>query len=54
MRTQGVVPRDGFETSAAVLTDGPYVGVQALDRSGRTLGRSAAVRPGELSPPSSS
>ncbi len=36
------------------LLDGPYVGVQALDRSGRTLGRSAAVRPGELSPPSSS
>jgi len=54
MRTLGVVPWNGFETSAAARTDEPYVGVEALDRRGRTLGRSAAIRPGEMASPSSS
>jgi hypothetical protein len=52
MRTLGVASRSGFETTVAARTDGPYVGVRALDRRGRTLGRSAAVRPGERSFPS--
>nr|BBG91908.1 sulfotransferase [Streptomyces sp.] len=40
------VPRNGFETSAAVAVRAPYVGVQALDRDGKVLGTSeaAAVR----------
>ena len=54
MRTLGLASRSGFETSVAARTVGPYVGVEALDRRGRTLGRSAAVRPGERSSPSSS
>ncbi|HKH11147.1 MAG TPA: arylsulfotransferase family protein [Rubrobacter sp.] len=54
MRTLGLASRSGFETSVAARTVGPYVGVEALDRRGRTLGRSAAVRPGERSFPSSS
>ncbi len=52
MRTLGVASRSGFETPVAARTDAPYVGVRALDRRGRTLGRSAAVRPGERSFPS--
>jgi hypothetical protein len=52
MKTLGLVPRNGFETSMAARTDGPYVGVEAVDRRGRTLGRSAAVRPGEQASPS--
>ncbi len=47
LKTLGSVPRSGFETAMAVRTDGPYVVVKALDRRGRTLGRSAAIRPGE-------
>ena len=47
LKTLGHVPRDGFETSAAARTDGPYVRVRALDRRGRTLGESRAIRPGE-------
>ncbi len=43
----GGVPRGGFETSVAARTDEPYVGVEAVDRHGRFLGRSPAVRPGE-------
>ena len=54
LRTLGSVPRTGFETSMAARTDGPYVGVKALDRRGRTLGRSAAIRPGERASQSSS
>jgi Arylsulfotransferase (ASST) len=54
MRTLGLASRSGFETSVAARTDEPYVGVEALDRRGRTLGRSAAVRPGERAFPSSS
>jgi hypothetical protein len=54
MKTLGLTPRSGFETSVAARTDEPYVGVEALDRRGRTLGRSAAIRPGERAFPSSS
>ena len=53
MRTLGVAPRSGFETSAAARTEGPYVAVNALDGRGGTLGRSATVRPGKLSYPPS-
>ena len=51
MKTLGLVPRNGFETSMAARTDAPYVGVEAVDSRGRTLGRSAAVRPGERAAP---
>jgi hypothetical protein len=51
LKTLGFVPRDGFETAAAARTDEPYVGVEAVDRRGRSLGRSEAVRPGERSAP---
>ncbi|MBA2510228.1 MAG: arylsulfotransferase family protein [Rubrobacteraceae bacterium] len=54
LKTLGFVPRDGFETSMVVRTDDPYFGVKAVDRRGRTLGRSAAVRPGERASPSPS
>jgi hypothetical protein len=47
LRSLGVVPRDGFETAVAARTDEPYVGVEAVDRHGRALGRSPAIRPGE-------
>jgi hypothetical protein len=49
----GSAPRTGFETSIAARTKGPYVRVEALDRRGRTLGRSAAIRPGRWSAPRS-
>jgi len=39
-------PREGFETAIAVHTVEPYVGVQAKDRSGRVLGTSKALKPG--------
>jgi hypothetical protein len=41
LKTVGFVPRDGFETAAAARTDEPYVGVEAVDRRGRLLSRSA-------------
>ena len=47
LRTLGGVPRDGFETAAAARTEAPYVGVEAVDRRGRVLGRSPTIRPGE-------
>jgi len=47
LRTLGGVPRNGFETAAAARTDAPYIGVEAIDRHGRVLGRSPAIRPGE-------
>jgi len=37
--------RDGFETTIAAKTAEPYVAVRALDRSGRALGTSKAIRP---------
>ena len=51
LRSLGYVPRDGFETTMVARTDEPYVGAEAFDHSGLTLGRSAAVRPGERSVP---
>jgi len=51
LKTAGFVPRDGFETAAAARTDAPYIGVEAVDRRGQSLGRSEAVRPGERSAP---
>jgi hypothetical protein len=36
----GATPREGFETAITVRTAGPYVSVQAKDRSGRVLGTS--------------
>jgi hypothetical protein len=47
LKSLGSVPRSGFETAAVARTEGTYVGVEAIDRRGRTIGRSAAVRPGE-------
>jgi hypothetical protein len=39
-------PREGFETAITVGTSEPYVGVQARDDSGRTLGASKAIKVG--------
>ncbi len=36
-------PREGFETSIATSSSGPYYAVQAIDRAGRVLGTSPAV-----------
>jgi hypothetical protein len=38
-----VVKRDGFETAIPVRTPKPYVGVRALDASGRTMGTSKGI-----------
>ncbi len=38
-------PREGFETVITVKTNEPYVGVKALDASGKALGSSRALRP---------
>jgi hypothetical protein len=46
LRTVGSVARAGFETTIAVRTAEPYVGVRARDRSGRALGTSRAIKPG--------
>ncbi|HWB23716.1 MAG TPA: arylsulfotransferase family protein [Gaiellaceae bacterium] len=40
--------RTGFETTLKARTDLPYIAVEALDSSGRVLGRSAAVSRGGL------
>ena len=45
LRPVETVPRDGFETTIAVRTTEPYVGVRARDRSGRVLGAARPVRP---------
>ena len=47
----GSVPRDGFETAMAARTEEPFVGVEAVDRHNRTLGRSVAIRRGMRSVP---
>jgi hypothetical protein len=39
-------PREGFETAITVHSAGPYVAVQAKDPSGRVLGISRALKPG--------
>ena len=38
-------PKEGFETVITVHTNEPYVGVQALDASGKVLGSSRAIKP---------
>jgi hypothetical protein len=45
LRPLKTVPRRGFETRIAIGT-APRVAVEALDRSGHVLGRSATIRPG--------
>jgi hypothetical protein len=46
MNPVGEVPREGFETAIEVRTSEPYVGVRARDASGRVLGTSRAIKPG--------
>ena len=43
----GSVPRDGFETAMLVQTSDPYVAARAKSASGRVLGTSKAVKPGD-------
>jgi hypothetical protein len=38
-------PREGFETVITVKTTAPYVGVRAMDASGKVLGSSRATKP---------
>jgi outer membrane protein assembly factor BamB len=38
-------PKEGFETVITVNTNDPYVGVQALDTSGKVLDSSRAIKP---------
>ena len=38
-------PKEGFETVITVETTEPYVGVKALDASGKVLGSSKAIQP---------
>jgi len=40
------VPKKGFETAITAHTDEPYIGVKAKDRTGRVLGTSKALKPG--------
>ena len=40
------VPKKGFETVITAHTDEPYLGVKAKDRTGRVLGTSKALKPG--------
>ncbi len=47
MHTLGeVVEKEGFETAIEVRTSEPHVGVRARDASGRVLGTSSAIKPG--------
>jgi hypothetical protein len=43
----GATPREGFETAITVHTAEHYAAVQAKDRSGRVLGTSKALKPGD-------
>jgi hypothetical protein len=47
LKPAGSVPRKGFETAITFQTDEPYVAVKARDRSGRVLGASEALKPGD-------
>jgi hypothetical protein len=38
-------PRKGFETVIMVKTNKPYVGVKAVDASGKVIGSSRAIKP---------
>jgi hypothetical protein len=42
-----LVPKESFETAIVVGTAEAYVGVQAKDASGRVLGTSTAIKPGD-------
>jgi hypothetical protein len=42
----GSAARKGFETVITLQTPGPYVAVEAKDRSGRVLGVSGTIKPG--------
>ncbi len=46
LKPVGFVPRDGFETTIAAHTVGPYVAVRAKDYLGQVLGTSEAIKPG--------
>jgi hypothetical protein len=47
MESIGSTPRDGFETAIVVRTDESFVAVRARNRSGRMLGESEPIEPGE-------
>src|SRR5215212_4402706 len=47
LKPAGSAPRKGFETAITFQTDEPYVAVKARDRSGRVLGASKALKPGD-------
>ncbi len=47
LKPAGSAPRKGFETAITFQTDEPYVAVKARDRSGRVLGASEALKPGD-------
>jgi hypothetical protein len=46
LESVGSAPRKGFETTIALRTEEPYVAARAMDRSGRALGTSEAVKRG--------
>jgi hypothetical protein len=45
LRPVTTAARQGFETTLVVTSEAPYVAVEALDATGRALGRSGAQRP---------
>ena len=47
LKPTGSAPRKGFETAIMFQTDEPYVAVKARDRSGRVLGASKTIEPGD-------
>jgi hypothetical protein len=47
LKSVGSAPRKGFETAITLQTDEPYVAVRAKDRSGRVLGASKTIEPGD-------
>jgi hypothetical protein len=47
LESVGSAPRKGFETAITLQTDEPYVAVRAKDGSGRVLGASKTLEPGD-------
>jgi hypothetical protein len=47
LESVGSAPRKGFETAITLQTDEPYVAVRAKDGSGRVLGASRTLEPGD-------
>src|SRR5215211_3957489 len=47
LESVGSAPRKGFETAITLQTDEPYVAVRAKDGSGRLLGASKTLEPGD-------